>query len=589
MENIKKFDLKNIKLLPGYRNIKTSLGVFVCVLLYTIIGREGAAFAALSVIICMQEDSQKSVSEGLSRLLGTILGAVFGTIFMFLDFDDFHFLAEYALMAAGLVIFIHVCTILNIRRSIGIGSVVYLVIILGAGQDPILYSINRTIDTAVGITVAVLINKYLWQRPKENTEKMNYSEAIKHIQSQNTYGMKLDLYRIEKLMNHLGNPHHDLQFVHIAGTNGKGSTSSFCFHILKETGKKVGLFTSPYIQRFTERIRIGDTEIPEEEVTRITEKIISIVDKYPADVEKPTWFEMVTAIAFVYFSEQKCDVVVLEVGLGGNLDATNVIPKSLVSIITAIGYDHMNVLGNTLEEIAEKKAGIIKPNGIVVAYPQAKNIIEVFKEKADKENATLTAVNSQEITLKTYTLKGQTFDYKDLTDLEIGLLGDHQIYNAVTAIEGILQANLATEEQIRTGLAEAKWPGRLELLSEEPLFFLDGAHNTHGVESLVKNLKILCPNEKFTFILGVLSTKDPNEMIKIVKDIAKSFVCVTPENDRAMQAEDLAKIIKEEGLTAYVAKSVEEAIGYAKAKDNPICAFGSLYYIGKVRNYFGRV
>ncbi|MCL1924454.1 MAG: aromatic acid exporter family protein [Defluviitaleaceae bacterium] len=606
--NIEK--IKNLKL-PGYRNIKTSLGVFICVILYTLIGRENVIFAVLSVIICMQDDTEKTWSEGMARLNGTIVGAIFGTIFVFLNFDNLFFITEYIVMAIGLVIFIHICTIFNLKKSIAIGAIVYLVIVLGANEDPIMYSLNRTIDTLVGIILAFLINKYTFAKKskklkKHEGEKLNYTEAIKHIQSQNTYGMKLDLHRIEKLLKHLGNPEKNLNFVHIAGTNGKGSTSSFCFHILKETGKKIGLFTSPYIQRFTERIRINDFEIKEEEITRITSEIISIVDNYEESEEKPTWFEIVTAIAFVYFNEQKCDVVVLEVGLGGNLDATNVIPKSLVSIITAIGYDHMNVLGNTLEEIAEKKAGIIKPKGKVVAYPQAENIIEVFREKANKENATLTVIDEKNIQPVTHGIDGQTFNYKDMQNISISLLGDHQVYNAITAIEGILQTGLATEEQIREGLKKTVWPGRLELLSKEPLFFLDGAHNTQGVESLVRNLKALCPNEKFTFIVGVLNTKEPNEMIKLVKELAESFICVTPENDRALKAEELAEIItasysgddkeslarneknifNQTNIEVYAAKSVYEAIGYAKAKQKPICAFGSLYYIGKVRDYF---
>ena len=576
--------VKNIKL-PGYRNIKTSIGVFICVLIYSWLGRDGTIFAVLSVIICMQDNSRKSVTEGIGRFLGTILGATFGTIFVFMNFDRFNFLIEYAFMTIGLVLLIHLSSLLNLKRSIGIGAVVYAVIVLGADSSPFMYSINRTIDTTIGIVIAVLLNKY-FLKPKGDI--MNYEEAISHIQSQNTFGMKLDLYRIETLMKHLGNPQDKLKFVHIAGTNGKGSTSSFCFHILKETGQKIGLFTSPYIQRFTERIRVNDEEIPEEEVAKITEKIVKVVNKYPKNEERPTWFEIVTAISFVYFYEQKCDIVVLEVGLGGNLDATNIIKESLVSIITAIGYDHMNVLGNTLEEIAEKKAGIIKKGGNAVVYPQAENILNVFRDKAEKENANLNIVNENNIERISYSLEGQTFNYKNMKNLEISLLGEYQVYNAVTAIEAL--EKIVSEEQIREGLKKTTWAGRMELLSKTPIFFLDGAHNTHGVLALAENLKTLLnlkKDEKIVFILGVLKTKDPTEMLRIIKDIADTIVCVTPNNDRAMSSEELKDLVNKEGIQSYKADSIEEAIGFARAKNLPICAFGSLYYIGAVRDYFG--
>ena len=421
---------------------------------------------------------------------------------------------------------------------------------------------------------------------------MSYDQAIEYLNNRKVFGQKLGLERIEKLMLHLGNPQKQLRFVHIAGTNGKGSTSSFVFHILKEAGLRVGLFTSPYIQRFSERIQVCDEEITQDEIALILSLIKRIVDVWDLD-EEPTWFEMLTAMCFVHFRNKFCDIVVLEVGLGGDIDSTNVIDESEVSIITTINYDHMEILGNTLQEIAQKKAGIIKQNGVVVVYPQDKDIIKVIENTANSQAAKMAVVAEADIVPKTHTLQGQTFLYKNI-EYNTKMLGTHQVYNASVAIEAV--HNLAnidiSTEQIQTGLTKTTWPGRMELLSTDPFFLLDGAHNIQGVINLIANIKILFPNKKPIFIVGFLAHKEYKKMIEQTIPLAKSFIAVTPINPKALNATELSDYIISQGATATHATSIDSAIDMAidiarGEQDTFVCAFGSLYYIGLVRDYFG--
>ena len=430
--------------------------------------------------------------------------------------------------------------------------------------------------------------------------KMTYNESLDYLNSFKTYGTKLGLDRMRALCKALGNPQDYLKFVHIAGTNGKGSTASFCYHMLKEAGYKTGLFTSPYIQKFNERIVIGTTteiNITDVQLANHMNKIRDVLDndwdKYFS--EPPTWFEILTCLSFLFFKEQNCDIVVLEVGLGGDLDSTNVINSSLVSIITIIGYDHMDVLGSTIEEIAAKKAGIIKKEGTVVVYPQGEEVIQVIEEKAKKQQATIKLVNEHDIISKEYNLKGQIFDYKDFYNIKIKMLGTHQVYNASVAVAAMLelrsQGYNLTDDDIKQGLLKTTWPGRLEIVQKEPLFLLDGAHNTQGTANLSKNLKILFPYSKFVFIVGVLEDKEYKEMLSHFYDIAFAFITVTPdETNRAMPASKLADFITANGSNAISIDSIENAIllaiEIAEYEDLPICGFGSLYYIGQVRDYY---
>jgi len=425
---------------------------------------------------------------------------------------------------------------------------------------------------------------------------VDYKEAMDYLHGTYKFGSRLGLQRIQTLLEFLGNPHKDLKYVHIAGTNGKGSIASFVFNILKEAGYNTGLFTSPYIQRFSERIKINDTEIENESIARILTIIKEKISQMQNEGhEHPTEFEILTAMAFIYYKENNCDIVVLEVGIGGDIDSTNVIEKSQVSVITTISYDHMDLLGNTLEEIATRKSGIIKQNGKVVVYPQCEEVIEVIEKVCSNKNATLHKVSAESIVENHSGLDGQIFDFESLKNIKISMLGKHQILNAAVAIKAInvLADNgfKITDEAIKTGLLKAKWPGRLEIVNREPLFILDGAHNIQGTDNLIKNLKNLLQNKKFIFIVGVLKDKEYEAMLLKFIPFASKFFTVTPQNTpRGMKSEDLAEFIKiyHENVQAFdsVGDAINEAINTISS-DEVICAFGSLYYIGEVRDHFG--
>ena len=277
--------------------------------------------------------------------------------------------------------------------------------------------------------------KNVAEQNKRRTLTMTYDEAIKYIHGTHKFGVKLGLENIGKLLELLGNPHKRLKFVHIAGTNGKGSTVAFISNILIESDYRVGIYTSPYIEHFTERICINHEEISEKDLARITEKTKEkISELLKMGYNHPTEFEIVTAIAFQYFYEKSCDIVVLEVGLGGRYDSTNIIDTPLVSVITSISFDHMNILGNTLPKIAYEKAGIIKENGDVVLYPQLSEVEDVIENVSAQMSSKLRKVDFNLIKLKKFGTEGQTFDYGSYIDLNTKLLGEHQLKNAAVAI-----------------------------------------------------------------------------------------------------------------------------------------------------------
>ncbi|HHW48967.1 MAG TPA: bifunctional folylpolyglutamate synthase/dihydrofolate synthase [Clostridiaceae bacterium] len=425
---------------------------------------------------------------------------------------------------------------------------------------------------------------------------MNYDEAIKYIHGTIKFGVKLGLKNMERLLDLMGNPHKKLRYVHVAGTNGKGSTVAFISNILIEAGYKVGIYTSPYIERFTERIRINRSEISEPDLARITGFVKEKVDLMVKNGENhPTEFEIVTAIAFQYFYENSCDIVVLEVGLGGRYDSTNVIDNSLVSVITTINYDHMDKLGDTLEKIAFEKAGIIKEQGYVVIYPQPEEVENVIKKVCAEKRSNLEIVDFSQIYLTNFSIDGQVFDYGEYKSLEISLLGAHQIKNAavaVSACRALADKGLnITEMAIRRGLANTRWPGRLEVLCRKPLFLLDGAHNPQGAHILRKALSEYFPDKRKIFIMGVLKDKDYKAMVEEISSIASRFIAVTPNSERALPAKELAILMERYCNNVLISDTIKEAIETSLdqcTSDDLICAFGSLYYIGEVRRFFYR-
>lgn len=421
---------------------------------------------------------------------------------------------------------------------------------------------------------------------------MNYEQALEYIHGTLKFGIKLGLDNIRELLKLMDNPHQKLKYVHVAGTNGKGSTVAFISSILEESGYKVGVYTSPYIERFTERIRINGDEISKKDLARITlyvkEKVEMMVSK---GGNHPTEFEIVTAIAFQYFYEMCCDIVVLEVGLGGRFDSTNVIENPLVSVITTISYDHMAQLGDTLSKIAFEKAGIIKNGTDVVLYPQVAQADRVFEDVCKEREAQLHRLSFDAINIKNFSIEGQEFDYGEFKSLEIRLLGEHQVKNAVVALEAVRilsQKGYSTcENSIRKGLLQAKWPGRLEVLKIEPIFLIDGAHNPEGVQTLFRFLKTYFPQKKIVFIIGILKDKDYKAMVEECASLAEYIIAVTPNSERALPAGELAQSLeyycKNVLISDTIVNAVEKSLEITP-KDGLICAFGSLYYVGEVRS-----
>ena len=424
---------------------------------------------------------------------------------------------------------------------------------------------------------------------------MNYQEALAYINDKDKYGSRLGLQSIGRLMELLGNPQKNLKYIHVAGTNGKGSTSSYLAHCLQSAGYKVGLYTSPYLERFNERIQINDRDIPDDDLARITEMVR---DKANTMVQEgmfhPTTFEIVTAIAFVYYNLEKVDYVVLEVGLGGRFDSTNIIDTSLASVITTLDYDHVEILGDTLGKIAYQKAGIIKDNGLVISYPQEDEALQVLKEVSDEMNAELFVAPIENVKIKEETEFGSVFDfrYKDelLENVKISMLGEYQIYNASLALTTLLilrekKLISITNESILEGLELTKWKGRLEVLRRKPTFLIDGAHNIEGITALAKTLRLFKYN-KLILGTGILKDKEHGKMVEILAPLADKAVVTEVRMPRKLDADILAEEIKKYVPEVYVEQDIKNAVEKTieLANEDDLIVFGgSLYLIGEVR------
>lgn len=416
---------------------------------------------------------------------------------------------------------------------------------------------------------------------------MTGNEAIQYIHSFFWKGSVPGLSRTRELLAALGNPQDSLKFVHIAGTNGKGSTAAMTASILRKAGYRVGLYTSPYIFRFHERMQVNGCEIADETLGAITQAVKPYAE---AMADHPTEFELVTAIAMVYFAQEKCDIVVLEVGMGGELDSTNVIACPEVAVITNIGLDHTEVLGDTLEKIAMAKAGIIKEGGDVVIYRGTAGVEQVFADVCASRHCRLHPADFQSLVLHTHSLAGQRFDCGARKGLFLPLLGDHQLHNAavVLQIADVLREKgyAIREQDIYDGLRDVSWPGRFELLREQPTFIVDGGHNPQCIAALVQNIRDYLPNRPLTVLTGVMADKDYADMYAPVAQYAAQFVTVKPENPRALSAAALADYLSAFGkpvcACASVADGVNTAIRLAGA-DGVVLAYGSLYMIGDIR------
>ena len=418
---------------------------------------------------------------------------------------------------------------------------------------------------------------------------MGLVETMQFIHATSWMGSRLGLERMRELMRLLGNPQDELQFIHVAGTNGKGSVCAMLSSILSSAGYRTGLYTSPHLIRVNERMKIDGADISDEDLITTAAQVKLAVDTME---EKPTEFEIITAMAFLYFRRQNCVIVVLEVGLGGRLDATNVISTPVLSVIMNIGLEHTEVLGDTLQEIAVEKAGIIKKNGVVVAYPQLPSVEHVFEHVCEDRSATLVKTNANDIDLREESLAGQMFDWKKVRSLKMAILGRHQLLNAAVALTVVEQLNKAgwtiKEEDMRKGLATARWPARFEVLNQKPLFILDGAHNPQCVEVMTQSIEALLPDQKVIFLIGVLKDKDYMQMLKLISPRIKEVICLTPDSDRALPAETLASILQGFEIKATAFSSAESGIiaALTAAKGRPVVAFGSLYLAGAVRDRF---
>ena len=423
---------------------------------------------------------------------------------------------------------------------------------------------------------------------------MRYEEAMKYITEVGNFGSNYGLERTYKLLEYLSNPEKDLKFIHIAGTNGKGSTTSMIAEILMGAGYKVGMYTSPFIEEFEERIQINRNNIPKEKLASLMDEVKAAVDKVIEDgYSHPTEFEIITVLMLLYFKKENIDFGVIEVGLGGTLDSTNVITPVL-QVITSISFDHTNLLGNTLEEIAGEKAGIIKSGIPTVIYPQKAEALKVIENKCSEMNSKLYIANCDNFKFENVVNEDRPYQllkYNNEVDILLPLLGEHQITNlsvAMTSIEVLNNINMTNIllDSIVKSIKKVKWKGRLEVLSKNPYVVIDGAHNIQGIETLSRNIKKYFKYENLYLILGILADKDVEEMIKVIAPMAKKIYAVTPNSIRAELAEDLKReIIKyNENCEAYddYKEAYLTAINDANENDF-VLASGSLYMIGDMR------
>lgn len=428
---------------------------------------------------------------------------------------------------------------------------------------------------------------------------MNYEEARVYLDGVSKYGSVLGLENIRQLLMRLDNPQDDLKFIHIAGTNGKGSLLAYISTILREAGYTVGRYISPTLFSYRERIQVNEQYIEKEALARLTTRIAMAVEEMNREGMQPTIFELETAMSFLYFKEMHCDLVVLEVGFGGLEDATNIVTTTVMEVITKIGIDHVAILGNTIEEIARNKAGIIKPDTLVVSMEQRPEVLQILEETCEKQHAELVVAKKEQIQEVRYGLETQSFTYRGKR-YEISLAGAYQIENASLAVEAI--RNLRTlgysisEEALLQGLKNTVWKGRFTVLQTEPMFLIDGAHNADGAKALRESLQRYFHGKKIFYIMGMFQDKEVDKVLEDTAPFAESILTIeTPNNPRAMSKVALAEVAGKyhsnvkpaESIRAAVKESLEQA-----GKDDVIVAFGSLSFLNEVevqlKRYVGR-
>ena len=430
---------------------------------------------------------------------------------------------------------------------------------------------------------------------------MKYQEAMKYITEVGNFGSNYGLERTYKLLELLDNPQDKLKIIHVAGTNGKGSTTAMITSMLKGCGYKVGMYTSPFLEEFEERIQINGENIPKEKLAQLITKIKYAVDKVIEEgYNHPTEFEIITVLMFLYFATEEVDFAVVEVGLGGRLDSTNVITP-ILSVITSISFDHTNLLGNTLEEIATEKAGIIKSCIPTVIYPQEEMAERVISSKCQELDSKLYKINKEDAKLINIIKEDKIYQQvkvklDDEYDVKLPLLGEHQILNLAVALKALEvikdKAPKLNMESIVKSIATVRWNGRLEIMSNSPYVVIDGAHNIQGITQLDKNIKKYFEYKDMYLILGILADKDVEDMVKVITPKAKKVFTVTPNSMRAETAEELMNEVKKynESCEAYndYKNAFEDALKLCK-KDDLLLISGSLYMIGEMRGIIKKI
>jgi dihydrofolate synthase/folylpolyglutamate synthase len=430
---------------------------------------------------------------------------------------------------------------------------------------------------------------------------MDYQKALETMHNLTKFGFNLGLERIRRLLELSGNPEKNLKVIHIGGTNGKGSTSAMVAEVLQQAGFKVGIFTSPHLHSYTERIKINGMEISQHDFAAL---LAELVPKFTQMVgegyEHPTEFEVNTAMALIYFERQKTELVVLEVGLGGAIDSTNIVDP-LVSVLTNVTLEHMEYLGDTVKEIARVKAGIIKKKRPVVTAVEQPDALWEIKNKCVLEDAPLYQVQKlTAISLKKTDLTSQVFDARidgiDYLDIKLSLLGEHQLINAATALLTLkILADYygcqITPEQVRAGFAKVVWPARMELFGANPYILIDGAHNTAGIEKLVLALKSQFQYQRLILVIGMLADKEREKAMDLIAPLAAQVIVTKPNSPRAGAWQELAAYVQkhcpEMEVIEDIQEAVETAVSIAKT-DDLICITGSLYMVAAAREYLVR-
>ena len=411
---------------------------------------------------------------------------------------------------------------------------------------------------------------------------MNYTEALEYIHSVCWMGSRPGLERISELCALLGDPQKGLKFVHVAGTNGKGSFCSMTASILREAGYRTGLYTSPYVRRFNERMSIDGADISDDELAEITAYVKPFAEGMQS---KPTEFELITAIAFEYFKRHNCDVVVLETGMGGRLDATNIIEQPLISVITGIALDHVAFLGDTVEKIAAEKAGIIKQGAPVHWGGKDENAARVIAERAAELGVEFHSADYSKLKNVKPTVEGTIFDYDGYSELKIQLLGLYQPENAASVVSSIpllrAQGLEISDQAVRRGLEKTRWAARFERMASDPTVIYDGSHNPQGIEAAVRSIRGIFGDSRINVLTGVLRDKDYRYIAETLSGVADKVWCVTPDNDRALTASEYAALFREFGREAVACETLAEGVSaaYADSKERGVAmiALGSLY------------